>query len=68
MLYNNFLSHPRSVNESYLEHCKIALYFAGFLILAGFAALIHAFIPPLFETTASRIMKRLTDIMEQRHQ
>lgn len=68
MLYHNFLSHPRSVNESYFEHCKIALYFAFFLILAGFAALVHAFIPPLFETTASRIMGRLTGVMEQRHQ
>lgn len=66
MLSNYFLSHPHSVNESYQEHCKFALYFAFFLILAGCAAVIHAFVPPLFETTASRIMGRLTALMEKR--
>lgn len=51
-----FFAHPRSVDESYVEHGTFALRFASRLLLAGMAALIHAVVPCLCETTASRII------------
>lgn len=59
MIARLFLSHPRSVEESYLEHAVFALRFAGLLFLAALAALVHAVLPFAFESTASRIIARL---------
>ena len=54
-----FTDHPHSVDETYFEHMRFAGWFAGKLFLAGSAALIHAFLPCLFETTASRTIRQL---------
>lgn len=54
-----FLDHPAAVNETYFGHMMFAGWFASKLFMAGFAALIHAFLPFLFETTASRIIREL---------
>ncbi len=54
-----FTDHPDSVGESYAEHMKVALSFAFPLLGAGCAALVHAFLPFLFLTTASTTVKRL---------
>jgi len=54
-----FYDHPNSVDETYLGHMVFAGWFAGNLFLAGGAALVHAFLPFLFETTASRIVREL---------
>jgi hypothetical protein len=62
-----FTEHPESVGESYLEHMNVALSFAGPLLAAGLAALIHAFLPFLFLTTASRTVKQLHARMVNRH-
>ncbi|WP_262273593.1 MULTISPECIES: DUF6356 family protein [Microvirga] len=62
-----FTDHPDSVGESYFEHMHVALSFAGPLLAAGLAALVHAFLPFLFLTTASRIVKRLHARMMNRH-
>lgn len=51
-----FLAHPRMVGESYLEHSTFALRIAARLLMAGMAALLHAIVPCLCETTASRII------------
>ena len=56
MLTKVFLEHPRKVDESYLEHAVFASKFSFKLFAAAFAALIHAFIPALFEKTASRLI------------
>ncbi len=52
-----FLAHPRTVDETYGEHMRFALGFSMRLLGAGLAALVHAFIPCMFETTASRMIK-----------
>lgn len=62
-----FLDHPATVDETYLQHMRFALGFAFWLSVAAMAALIHAAVPALCETTASRILKRLTAKMESRH-
>lgn len=59
MFQRIFLSHPETVNESFLEHMVFALRFSGALFLAAFAALIHAIIPCLFEKTASKMIATL---------
>lgn len=54
-----FLSHPRSVDESYLEHMAFAGRFSGRLFLAAFAALVHAVLPFMFEKTASTMIAEM---------
>ena len=62
-----FTDHPDSVGESYFEHMAVALSFAGPLLMAGLAALVHAVLPFLCLTTASRTVKRLHARMMSRH-
>ncbi len=54
-----FLTHPRSVDESYVEHMAFAGRFSATLFLAAGAALVHAFLPFLFEKTASRMIAEM---------
>ena len=54
-----FIAHPASVGETYGEHMRVALSFAAPLAKAAGAALVHAFLPFLCETTASRTVKEL---------
>jgi hypothetical protein len=61
-----FLSHPQAVDESYGEHFLFALGFAARLLGAGLAALVHAVIPCLFETTASRMIREMHDRIANR--
>jgi hypothetical protein len=61
-----FTEHPDAVGESYLEHMRVALSFAGPLAYGALAALIHAFLPFLFVSTASGIVKRLYARMTNR--
>jgi hypothetical protein len=61
-----FIDHPASVDETYLGHMGFAAWFAGKLLLAAGAAIIHAFLPFLFETTASRIVRGLAERTQNR--
>ena len=54
-----FRDHPASVDETYFGHMAFAAWFASRLAMAAGAALVHAFLPFLFETTASRIVGEL---------
>ena len=60
-------AHPASVGESYFGHMRFALRFSGLLFAAGGAALVHAVLPALFETTASQIIRRMYTMIETRH-
>ena len=66
MIDRLFLSHPRSVGESYLEHQRVALSFALPLLGAGVAAFVHAFIPALCERTAGDAIRKLHGRLEKR--
>ena len=59
MINKLFLDHPRSVDETFVQHFFFALTFSMTLFLAAFAALLHAFIPAACEKTASTIIKKL---------
>jgi hypothetical protein len=67
MFYQAFVAHPNTVGESYLQHQRVALSFAGELLVAGLAAAVHGVVPCLFETTASRAVTRLNARMAARH-
>ena len=59
MIARIFMTHPASVDETYMQHALFAATFSAKLFAAAFAALIHAVIPCLFEKTASRIVADL---------
>ena len=50
-----FTEHPKTVGESWARHARFALSASGLLTRAALAAAIHAVVPALFATTASRI-------------
>lgn len=54
-----FSEHPASVEETYFEHMAFAAKFSMRLFAAALAALVHAFLPFLFEKTASGIVRQL---------
>jgi hypothetical protein len=56
-----FTAHPETVGESYFGHMAFAAWFASRLAMAAGAAIVHAFLPFLFETTASRIVRELAE-------
>ncbi|WP_439122837.1 DUF6356 family protein [Marivita sp.] len=62
-----FIKHPETVDETYFEHMRFAAGFAFWLAVAAGAALIHAVIPAMCETSASRIIRRMHAKMESRH-
>lgn len=59
MLTQFFLTHPRSVDESYGEHALFAGRFGFRLLAASGAAFAHALLPCCFEKTASRMVADL---------
>lgn len=61
-----FTQHPASVDESYFGHMAFAGWFASRLFMAAGAALVHAILPFLFETTASRIVRELYERTSRR--
>ena len=66
-MHNPFTKHPKTVNETYLEHMCCAFKFHCTLLKLSFAALIHAVFPFWFEYTASNGIKKLNDCMEKRN-
>lgn len=66
MFQRLFVTHPASVNESYLQHQQVAMSFAWPLFQAAGAALVHALIPGLCERTASNIVRDLNKRLEKR--
>ena len=54
-----FTEHPKTVGESWAQHARFALSASGLLARAALAAAIHAVVPALFETTASRTVDEL---------
>lgn len=56
-----FTDHPTAIGETYTEHAKVALSYAGPLAVAAVAAALHAIFPFLFRTTASITIRRLNE-------
>lgn len=67
MLNRLFVDHPRSVDETYVEHFGVAARFGLIMIRGGLCALVHALVPGWCVTTGSDTIRRLNRIMvEQR--
>ena len=66
MLQQLFLSHPRSVGESYFAHQRVALSVGLSLFGAALACLVHALVPALCERTASRTILALNQRINTR--
>ncbi len=58
-----FTEHPRSVGETYLQHLGVAGRCGLSMMVAGFACVIHALLPFLFQNTASDCLTRLHERM-----
>jgi hypothetical protein len=54
-----FTQHPASVGETYLQHLRSAATFAIRMLAGGLACMVHAFLPFLFERTASHCIHQL---------
>ena len=54
------------MGETYTEHMAVALGYGARLLGAGCAAIVHALVPALFETTASDAIRALHAEMEGR--
>lgn len=62
-----FIDHPKSVDESYFEHFRVAGSFGVAMMWGGMKALVHAVVPGMCITSGSDTVKRLNTIMvEQR--
>ena len=61
MIRRLFLDHPASMGESYFEHQGVAFSFAARLAAAAGACAVHALLPGLFVTAASRAVADLND-------
>jgi len=62
-----FTEHPAAVGETYAQHMRSALGFAGAMFAASLACFIHAILPWTFKTTGSSAILRLHERMvEQR--
>jgi hypothetical protein len=64
-MVNNFQKHLYLANEGYFEHLLKAIGFSISLFVAATACLVHAFIPWLFETTASDRIRKLHKAMRR---
>jgi len=56
---NIFTEHPHRNGETYFQHMKKALSFAGIFLFLTFTSVTHALLPFLFITTGSDTIKRL---------
>ena len=60
-------AHLEAVGETWLEHLRFATTVSLLLVGAGLACFIHALVPALFPDTASRTVRRLHAVIEDRH-
>ncbi|MDQ6916253.1 MAG: DUF6356 family protein [Pseudomonadota bacterium] len=58
-MINIFTAHPASVGETYAQHCRFAFRFGLRMTIGGLAAMLHALLPFVFVTTASRTLDEL---------
>ncbi len=59
--------HHAEVDETYFQHMRFAMTMSFRLSKAASAALVHAVVPALCETTASREVSAMHDEITRRH-
>lgn len=58
-----FIDHPASVGESYAQHFRHSVKFAGAMLKGALACMIHSIVPALCTKTGSTIITQLHDEM-----
>jgi len=61
------MKHLKENNLTYFQHFKQAMGYYAAIQTAAFCVFVHAFVPSLFECTASKIIKKLAEHFKQRH-
>lgn len=61
------MNHLKENNLTYFQHLKQAMGYFAKIQIAAICVFIHAFIPFLFECTASKIIKYLAEHFKQKH-
>ena len=59
------MKHLEEADETYVEHMRHALSISYLLLAAGTKCLIHAVIPPLFETGVSSKLEDLNALVKR---
>jgi Family of unknown function (DUF6356) len=59
-------AHLKNAGEGYWEHFRFATTFGLLAAAAGFAAILHAFVPGICTSTASRIVRHLGQLIDDR--
>jgi len=59
-------AHLQAAGESYWQHFRFAATFGLLAVAAGFVAVIHALVPGICTGTASRIVRHLGQLLEDR--
>ena len=67
-MFSKFLEHPQKVNETYLEHFKVACGFGLKMLKLAFICFSHALLPWTFEHKASDDIIDMADCMEERQE
>lgn len=62
-LLRDFHEHPQSAGETYGQHWQASMGFAVRLMVCAMACALHAFVPGLCKTTASRSVSALHQCM-----
>jgi hypothetical protein len=62
---NPFTAHPHDVGETYLEHGRFAGCYGVKMTLGGLAAIVHAILPFVFQTTGSRVTRELARTLDE---
>lgn len=60
--------HLSDVSESYFQHLRFAARVGALAIGGGLACFAHALVPGLFQTTGSRAIRRLNQLIEDRNE
>lgn len=61
------MSHLKSIKENYFVHLFEALLIVFSLLKAATACLVHAFVPFVFKTTASSVMRKTLQRTDDRY-
>ncbi len=59
-------AHLKNAGEGYWEHFRFATTFGLLAAAAGVAAILHAFVPGICTSTASRIIRHLGQLIDDR--
>lgn len=64
-MINIFTKHPKEVGETYWEHFRYAVCFAGYLVIGGLCCFIHAIFPFVFKDTATNFLIKIIKRMQK---